>query len=78
MPLRYYVDHDAKNPSFPAILSVPNGVRRTGHIWMISCTTAGEPGGSRVVAGYGVEGIRQFKGIQVVELNDFPAGKVAP
>jgi hypothetical protein len=25
MPLRYCIDHDAKIPSFPAILSVPNG-----------------------------------------------------
>ncbi len=39
---------------------------------------AGEPGGSQVIRGYRIEQIRQFKGIQVVELDDFTSGKLAP
>jgi 4-amino-4-deoxy-L-arabinose transferase-like glycosyltransferase len=76
MPLRYYIIHAAKIPSFPKIFSAPNGVQRARHIWMISCTAAGEPGGSQVIPGYRIEEIKQFKGIQVVELNDFPAGQL--
>jgi len=78
MPVRYYIDHAGKIPSFPAILSAPNGMRRTGYIWMISCTTAGEPGGSKVIPGYRIQEIKQFKGIQVVELIDFTAGQLLP
>jgi hypothetical protein len=82
MPLRYYIDHAGKIPSFPAIFSgAPEAMQRKSpdsaeHIWMISCTTAGTPGASQAVPGYRVEEIRQFKGIQVVELNDFPAGQL--
>jgi 4-amino-4-deoxy-L-arabinose transferase-like glycosyltransferase len=68
MPLRYYIDHAGKIPSLPAIFSAPDGVQRAGHVWMISCTTAGEPSTSQAIAGYRVAEIRQFKGIQVVEL----------
>jgi hypothetical protein len=78
MPLRYYIVHAAKIPSFPKIFSAPNGVQRARHLWMISCTAAGEPGGSQVIPGYRIEEIKQFKGIQVVELIDFTAGKPAP
>ena len=82
MPLRYYIDHAAKTPSFPAISSPVKGMEGKslhgpGHVWMISCTAAGEPAGSQVIPGYRTEEIKQFKGIQVVEFIDFPARKLA-
>jgi hypothetical protein len=82
MPLRYYIDHAGKTPSFPAISSPVKGMEGKslhgpGHVWMISCTAAGEPAGSQVIPGYRTEEIKQFKGIQVVEFIDFPARKLA-
>jgi hypothetical protein len=76
MHLRYYIDHAAKISNFPAGGTQRKSPDRAGHVWMISCITAGELGESQVIPGYRIDEIRQFKGIQVVELNDFPAGQL--
>jgi hypothetical protein len=71
MPLQYYIKHVDTLPGFPAILSTaPDGIQGkaleiTGHVWVISC---GLPLAPPAISGYSPEEIRQFSGIQVVEL----------
>jgi hypothetical protein len=71
MPLRYYLDHAGKIPSFPIVVSAaPEGMQAKvsdaiGHIWVISCGALQAP---QEISGYSAEETRQFKGIDVAEL----------
>ncbi len=71
--LHYYLEHVATIPGFPAILSsaAPDSLQGTalqtsGRIWLISCGSQPSP---PAISGYSAEEIRQFNGIQVIELD---------